>query len=73
MKYVGHICNKCIYKIYNGLRLPDIVIHFEYNNSYNAQIWAKFSEYFFLTFPRTSVFLVFCRRDYARETILDVY
>ena len=38
MKNVGHIYNKCIYKIYNGLCLPDVVIHFEYNNSYSAQI-----------------------------------
>ena len=38
MKNVGHSYNKSIHKIYNGLRLPDIVIHFEYNNSYSAQI-----------------------------------
>ena len=31
MKYVGHICNKCLYKIYSGLHLPD-EINFEYNN-----------------------------------------
>ena len=40
MKYVGHICNKFLYKIYNELRLPDVVINFEYNtcNSKSAQI-----------------------------------
>ena len=38
MKNVGHICDKCIYKMYNRLRLPGIVIHFEYNNSESANV-----------------------------------
>ena len=38
MKNAGQICNKCIYITYNRLRLPDVVIHFEYNNSQSANV-----------------------------------
>ena len=29
---------KCVYKIYNRLRLPGKVIHFEYNNNESANV-----------------------------------
>ena len=35
MNNAGHICDKCTY---NGLCLPDVVIHFEYTNSESAQV-----------------------------------
>ena len=38
MKNAGHICDKCIYKMYNRLHLPDVAIHFEYNNSESAKV-----------------------------------
>ena len=30
MNNAGHICDKCRNKLYNPLRLPDVVLHFEY-------------------------------------------
>ena len=38
MKNARHICDKCIYKMYNRLCLPGIVIHFKYNNSKNPNV-----------------------------------
>ena len=72
MKYVGHIFNKCIYKIYSGLRLPDLSFISSIITVRCSDL-GQIYQIVFLKFPRTSVFLVFCRRDYARETILVVY
>ena len=33
MKNAAYICDKFIYKLYNRLRLPGVVIHFEQDNS----------------------------------------
>ena len=38
MKNARHICDKYIYKIYNRLRSPDVVIHFGYNNRESANV-----------------------------------
>ena len=38
MKNAGHICDKRIDTIYIQLRLPGVVIRFEYDNSESANV-----------------------------------
>ena len=38
MKNAEQFCDKCIYKIYNRLRLPGVAIHFVYKNTESPNV-----------------------------------